>query len=424
MPAAPGAPNPSGTSLVATDGMAWLEAPHASPYLGAIMTKLPALFALFALCGAIVELAADPQPPVTRARTPVRLPDIPGYVTLKGDFHIHTVFSDGLVWPTVRADEAWREGLDAIAITDHIEYQPHKEDVSTNHNRAYDLARGAGADLDLIVVRGSEITRQMPPGHLNAIFLTNSTLLAVTNWHDTIAAAHAQGAFIFWNHPGWSAQTTNGLVLWYPEHTQLLEAGMLHGIEVVNGREYYPEAHRWAIEKKLTLMSNSDIHAPLNLDYHVHDGDHRPLTLVFATDRSPAALKEALFARRTAVYSANRLIGDERFLKPIFEHSVGFTRTNVTLQSTQRILLQLHNASDLDYELERAAESDEVSTPSRLRLPAGKTVLFSVQSKSKTADGTRPVKPSYRVTNLLVGPDQPLEVSLPLQVTFTPAPAK
>ena len=58
--------------------------------------------------------------PVMQARTAVNIPDVPGYVTLKCDFHIHTVFSDGYVWPTVRADEAWREGLDAIAITDHI----------------------------------------------------------------------------------------------------------------------------------------------------------------------------------------------------------------------------------------------------------------------------------------------------------------
>ena len=51
------------------------------------------------------------------------IPDIPGYQTLICDFHMHTVFSDGRVWPTVRVDEAWREGLDAIAITDHLEYQ-------------------------------------------------------------------------------------------------------------------------------------------------------------------------------------------------------------------------------------------------------------------------------------------------------------
>ena len=42
------------------------------------------------------------------------------------DLHIHTVFSDGFVWPDLRVDEALREGLDLISITDHLEYQPHK----------------------------------------------------------------------------------------------------------------------------------------------------------------------------------------------------------------------------------------------------------------------------------------------------------
>jgi hypothetical protein len=106
-------------------------------------------------------------------------------------------------------------------------------------------------------------------------------------------------------------------VVWYPEHTKLLEEGKLNGIEVVNTREYYPEAHRWALEKKLTMLSNSDIHQPLNLDFHVHDGDHRPLTLVFAKERTEAAIKEALFARRTVVYSGNRLIGEEQFLSEV-----------------------------------------------------------------------------------------------------------
>ncbi len=53
-------------------------------------------------------------------------PDIPGYETLICDFHMHTVFLDGLVWPTVRVSEAVEEGLDAISITDHIEYLPHE----------------------------------------------------------------------------------------------------------------------------------------------------------------------------------------------------------------------------------------------------------------------------------------------------------
>jgi hypothetical protein len=35
-------------------------------------------------------------------RREINIPDILGYKTLKCDFHIHTVFSDGDVWPTVR----------------------------------------------------------------------------------------------------------------------------------------------------------------------------------------------------------------------------------------------------------------------------------------------------------------------------------
>jgi predicted metal-dependent phosphoesterase TrpH len=367
---------------------------------------------------AVFPSTAQSHEPVTRARTPIQLPEVPGFVTLKCDFHIHTVFSDGLVWPTLRAEEAWREGLDAIAITDHIEYQPHKADITTNHNRSYEIAKNAGDDLELMVVKGSEITRKMPPGHLNAIFLTNSASLAVAGWQDAIAAAHAQDAFIFWNHPGWESQITNGLVLWYPEHTELLNAGMLHGIEVVNGRDYYPEAHRWAIEKKLAMLSNSDIHTALNLEYHVHDRDHRPITLVFAADRTKPALKQALFARQTAVYSGNRLIGDEKFLRPIFMGSLDIRNSPLKLKKGQRVQVQIHNRSDVDYMLERAGEAAELSFPTQITLPAQKTVLMAITAKTSIQPGQKQVSLPFRVTNLLVGPNRPLSATIDLDVNF------
>ena len=56
------------------------------------------------------------------------------------DFHIHTVFSDGLVWPTVRVDEAYREGLDAIAPDRTPGYRPHRQDIIASHNRSYEIA--------------------------------------------------------------------------------------------------------------------------------------------------------------------------------------------------------------------------------------------------------------------------------------------
>ena len=58
---------------------------------------------LFSLLIAVSVSAQD--------RVEINIPDIPGYRTLKCDFLMHTVFSDGDVWPTVRVQEAWAEGL-------------------------------------------------------------------------------------------------------------------------------------------------------------------------------------------------------------------------------------------------------------------------------------------------------------------------
>jgi hypothetical protein len=371
-------------------------------------------FALLILAAALPLAAHEP---VTRARTPVRLPDIPGYRTLKCDFHIHTVFSDGLVWPTVRAEEAWREGLDAIAITDHIEYQPHKADVSTNHNRATDLARGRGDELDVIVIRGSEITRSMPPGHLNAIFLTNSLPLATGNWRDALRAARAQGAFIFWNHPGWEPQLKDGKVQWFPEHSELVAGDLLHGIEIVNERAYYPEAHGWARERNLAVFGNSDIHEPIHMDYHLHAGDHRPLTLVFARERTAASIKEALFARRTAVYSGGKLFGDEQFVRPLVEGSLRVLNQAVTLRGKGRAYVQIHNESDVSFRLERAGDAADLMIPQSLTLAGGKTVLLELKAPGSPEPGARTVTLPYAVTNVLTAPDAPLRLELKIAVT-------
>src|SRR4030042_5681465 len=76
----------------------------------------------------------------TYFRNKINIPDITGYKTLKCDFHMHTVFSDGDVWPTFRVNEAWRDGLDAIAITDHIEYRYRKNELPKDENKSYQLA--------------------------------------------------------------------------------------------------------------------------------------------------------------------------------------------------------------------------------------------------------------------------------------------
>src|SRR5690554_2890394 len=108
-------------------------------------------------------------------RENIYIPEVDGYKVLKCDFHTHTIFSDGRVWPTIRNQEIWEEGLDAYAITDHIEYTPFSDDVRVDYNRSYELAKDAAEKQNLILVRGSEITRNTPPGHFNAIYIEDAS---------------------------------------------------------------------------------------------------------------------------------------------------------------------------------------------------------------------------------------------------------
>jgi len=131
---------------------------------------------LLRLSGLLIFLILT-ETSLAQSRRIINFPDIQGYQTLKCDFHLHTVFSDGTVWPTIRVEEAWKEGLDAISITDHIEYRPHSTDMNADHNRSFEIAEPLAKELKILLIHGAEITRNMPPGHLNTLFIKNANLL-------------------------------------------------------------------------------------------------------------------------------------------------------------------------------------------------------------------------------------------------------
>ncbi|MCF8391495.1 MAG: PHP domain-containing protein [Bacteroidales bacterium] len=286
-------------------------------------------------------------------RHSILVPDIQDFISLKCDFHMHTVFSDGSVWPDVRVEEAFLEGLDAIAITDHIEYLPHKKDVSTDHNRPYEIAKFAADAAGILLIQGTEITRGMPPGHLNALFISDANPIDTANYLDALSVAKEQGAFIFWNHPGWLPQAREG-IKWYDEHSRLLEAGIINGIEIVNYNEWYPEAFKWCVEKNLTMMSNSDIHESLSSFNEKNEQELRPMTLVFAQEKSPEGIKEALFGGRTVAWFKGKVIGKEVYVRSLAEESLFLEETHFKNNNTE--FRKLINKSDFHFYMERNGE--------------------------------------------------------------------
>lgn len=268
-------------------------------------------------------------------RDRIEIPGFSNYETLKCDFHTHTVFSDGLVWPDARIYEAWQEGLDAIAITDHIEHRINKVILKGDLNESYKIAKKAADDMDFIVIPGAEITRSKPLGHLNALFVQDVNLMEKENPVESIAEAKRQGAFIVWNHPGWP----NHKATLYPIHEKLIQENMIDGIEVMSYKDFYPIALEWCSGFKKAFMASSDAHCVLS---GIYRKGLRPLTLVFSEERSEKGIREALFAGRTAALFDGKIAGEEKYLAPLVKACIRVKRMRNTC-------LEVTNISDIPF---------------------------------------------------------------------------
>ena len=359
--------------------------------------KLHRLFLLFIFLS-LLEIST------AQSRKIIGIPDIPGYKTLKCDFHLHTVFSDGTVWPTVRVQEAWKEGLDAISITDHIEYRPHSTDIKGDHNRSFEIAEPLAKELNILLIHGAEITRNMPPGHFNALFIRNANLLDRENVNDALREARDQGAFLIWNHPGWKAQQPDSVV-WWKEHTNLHRNNLLHGIEVYN-ETYCPEAMDWAIEKKLTIFGNSDEHDPSD-----YCEGHRPMTLVFSKSLTLGGVKEALFNHRTLIYYGNILAGSAIYLNPLFFASLEIENVPVNLKNEESKTIFITNNSDVNYELELAQPGIGFDAPGQLTLTAHQITKLELTGNSEEVGQMKTLKLYYEVKNMRINNTENLIVT-------------
>jgi 3',5'-nucleoside bisphosphate phosphatase len=334
---------------------------------------------------------------LTAQKKILNLPDLPGYVTLKCDFHMHTMFSDGVVWPLNRVDEAIRDGLDAIAITDHLEYNPKKDFIPVDHNAGWKICETYAKERNLILVHGTEISRKMPPGHFNALFIKDASLIAKDSVWDNFVEAGKQGAFIQWNHPGWKSQQPDGIPRLYDMHMKMIKNGLLHGMEVYNDADYYPLVFTFCEQYNLTLTANSDIHAIISERYP--SPQHRPMTLVFAKERTHDALKEAMFAHRTLAYFNDNIAGKEEYAKPFFYQCISVGKQFA--ENEKMIFFEVTNKSDVPFYLVNGVKD----APASITLGANSVTRVAVSKKV-----TSPLV--YEVSNVFTGEKKVLKIEL------------
>ena len=135
------------------------------------------------------------------------LPEVGGYTVYKADLHTHSIYSDGDCTPEFRVREAWYDGLDVLAITEHVEYRRHEgkmlnflkgyvpegtepvnyniiakpadeQGIRSDLNFPVKLAQETAAKYGITIIPGAEITREpIAYGHYNALFTTDNNAI-------------------------------------------------------------------------------------------------------------------------------------------------------------------------------------------------------------------------------------------------------
>lgn len=270
-------------------------------------------------------------------RKEILLPgQVAGFNVYKADLHTHTIYSDGSVTPEFRMKEAWLEGLDIIAITDHIEWRPAEKEfgaylkvegtVETDLNTSVRLAQKEAEYWDLFLIPGTEITRDgTDVGHFNALFTVDNNKIYDPDPVQAIRNAKAQGALVMHNHPGWwrtSIDFTETEKAAYGE-------GLIDGVEVMNDTEFYPGIIDRVREHGLFISSNTDIHGS-TAEYFNAREFMRPITLILASERTEKGIREALEADRTLGFGFNTLCGSEQLLVEFFKASISVQKLSGT----------------------------------------------------------------------------------------------
>jgi hypothetical protein len=336
------------------------------------------------------------------------VPDVGEYRTLKCDFHLHSVFSDGLVWPTVRVREAYRQGLDAISITDHDDYHPHAKFVSDDLTSPYEIARPEAESLGVILIPGMEITKG--EWHFNALFLENRNVTKSLDKRDALIAAKKEGAFVFWNHPGWKRPEQ-----WFPEIDVLWDSQLFSGVELVNGPTFYEGIYHEIVPRNLAIISNTDWHEPAP----ENNLENRAITLVFAKTADPAGIREALEARRTAAWMGGQVWGAENWLRGLWEGAVKASpgEFRVSPKGQRNLTLTLTNNSSFKFDLRVARKPDWLAVPDGRLTALGATGL-RLSAAADAPAGRHDAALTLEVLNFHTGPGRNLEVTLPLRVTI------
>jgi len=219
--------------------------------------------------GTLINREPD-APPVERA----------GYKVVEADLHVHTFFNDGLLSPVALVLQARRQGIHALAITNHNQV------FAAKFGRWFSRLIGGPT-----VLVGEEITA--PGFHIGAIGI-NERISWRQSAAEVIDEIHRQGGIAIAAHPNNKYRLAfNGDAI-----------SKLDGIEVMHPIAYASRA-RWEQMRDFYRWANSDgrsLTAIGSSDYHWFNSLGICRSYIFVHSADENGILDALRDGRTVVY--------------------------------------------------------------------------------------------------------------------------
>ena len=190
----------------------------------------------------------------------------------------------------------------------------------------------------------------------------------------------------------------------------------MDAIEIYNmACGYTPEGHEWALKHNLAMLGNSDCHAPFFMEVDYLHGAHRPVTLVFAKEKSIEGVREALDNCRSAVFAEGMVYGREQELRPLLEACL---KVKSVKFEEKEVVITFENISSIPVTLTKGKGSEDTWYARYVVIPGFTTFTYKARPllvNNKTQKFNKDINEyvvNFVAENFQIGANKPLEFSV------------
>ena len=175
-------------------------------------------------------------------------------------------------------------------------------------------------------------------------------------------------------------------------------------VALINGDSEEPVITVATLNAIIALLKGGNLDDMMDIDWFA--GEQRPVTLLFARERSASGVREALENCRTAIFAENQVYGKEEFLCPLLTGCLEIERVT---KSKTRLSVEVFNNSSIPVILDKGPGSEQWQMSRHLVLHPfeHQTVLFYRLDMSQPLD-TSSFDFHYTVANWWTAPGEHL----------------